>query len=41
VNKEHETEDKGMLSQASQNMVVTKATLLDIHLDPLQITKRI
>jgi len=41
MQEEHEIEDKGMLSYASQNMVLTKATLLDIHLDPLLIMKLI
>jgi len=41
MNEEHEIEDEGLLSYVSQNMVVTKATILDIHLDPLQIMKRI
>jgi len=37
MKEEHETEDKGMLSYASEDTVLTKATLLGIHLYPLQI----
>jgi len=37
MKEEHVTENKEMLSYASQDMVLTKATLLGIHLDPLQI----
>jgi hypothetical protein len=38
---EQEIKDYGMLSCASQNMGLTKAALLGIHMDPLQIMKRI
>jgi len=41
MTEEYETEYKGMLYYASQNMVLTKTTFLDIQLDPLQIMKRI